>query len=494
MKITGKVVLAIAVMGLAAPALIAADKLTMWGPPPIEKPHFTKAAETMGPLPLPAVPERRTEKKRPPAAPKLIANLADFSFAGWKGSPGSVDWLLRASQGQLKLWYGWEHVDMGSVVSKHAARTDYRTPIFYLCAYYPLNLSEEQREALRSYVLNGGTLLINCCGQQAAMASVKAELAKMFPKYELRRLPADHPLYHSCYHIETVRYPVPSSSPLDAGAATRDAPRLQAVTLGTRAAAIVSFEDLASGWHHWENPGVQRVASEDSVRLGLNVVTYVAAEQRLASYLAKTREVAGPSVRPREQLAFVQLIHGGNWNPNPSAVPFFLKELASNTSIAVKFERQSMEIKDPALFDHPLLYMTGTWDPKLSQEETALLRRFLTNGGVLIADAASGRKEFDEGFRALCRKMFPDGGLQPLPASHPVFQSLAKIDKLHLNHRADAVQPSIEALIVNDRPAILYSKFGLSDGWAQEFSAYANAYTTTDALALGANLVVFAMQ
>src|SRR5574337_725193 len=65
------VVLSVAV---TIPAWAQSERLTMWGPPPKEKPQRTKAAEGFPPLPLPVVPQRRTEKKRPPAPPKLIAN------------------------------------------------------------------------------------------------------------------------------------------------------------------------------------------------------------------------------------------------------------------------------------------------------------------------------------------------------------------------------------------------------------------------------------
>ena len=335
----------------------------IWGTPPREKPHMTKAAEGMAPLPLPGTPMRRTEKKRPPAAPKLMANVSNVSFVGWQGSPGAVDNLMRGAQQRLKLWYGWEQLDLTTVVRKHTAGADYRTPIMYLCCYYPLALSAEQREALRSYVLNGGTMLINCCGQDRAFNSAKAELAEMFPKYELRALPPDHPIYHSCYELHEIHYPALATSALDEGSVAVGPPRLTGITLGTRAAVIVSREDLASGWNHWNNPSVARVSPEDSTKLGLNLVTYIAAEQKLATFLAKTRDVVGPSVRPRQQVAFVQLIHDGNWNPNPSAVPYFLKELGSNTSVAVRFERKTTELKNPSLFDYPLLYMTGTWTP-----------------------------------------------------------------------------------------------------------------------------------
>ncbi|MCK4341202.1 MAG: DUF4159 domain-containing protein [Phycisphaerae bacterium] len=481
-------------IGSFCAAAPADERLTVWGPPPREKPHFTKGAEGFPPLPLPVVPQRRTEKKRPPAPPMLIANLARFSFRGWKGSPGAVDHLLNNAKKHLKVWYGWEQLDIGEVVRKHAAKIEHRTPILYLCAYYPLDLTSDQRHALRAYVLGGGTLLINCCGQREALASAEAELAVMFPGCPLRPLPLDHAVYHAYYDIEKVRYPVPSDNPLDGGAEQVEAPRLRGVTLGTRAAVIVSLEDLASGWNEWHNPGVPRVHAQDSTRLGLNLITYVTAENRYARFLARTREIAGPSVRPRTQLVFPQLIHDGNWNPNPSAVPFFLKEIGSNTSVAVRFERKTMEIKDPALFEHPLLYMTGSWNPSLSREEQALLHRYLTTGGTLLADAAAGSAEFDVAFRALCRQLFPESPLAPLPSDHPLFTCFHTLDKLTLHHEREPIAPLVEAVTIDGRPVILYSRYGLCDGWAHQFSTYARCYTTDDALKLGTNLVVFVMQ
>jgi hypothetical protein len=307
-------------------------------------------------------------------------------------------------------------------------------------------------------------------------------------------LPPDHPVYHAYYDIEQVRYPFVSENPLDEGAEQTGPPRLQAVTLGTRAALIVSLEDLASGWNQWYKPDVRRVHAEDATRLGLNLITYVTAENRYAKYLSKSRTVAGPSIRPRQQLVFAQLIHDGNWNPAPSAVPLFLKELASNTSVAVQFERQTLRLKDPTLFEYPLLYLTGSWDPGLSREERALLHRYLTNGGVLIADAAAGRLEFDIAFRRLCRELLPDQPLQPVPADHPLFRCFHTIEHLRLHHEAEPVSPPVEAVLLGERPVILYSRFGLCDGWAHQFSAYARCYTTEDALKLGTNLIVFVMQ
>lgn len=511
-----------AALALAVGLPVSADDqpLTMWGTPPREKPHRTKAAEGFPPLPLPVVPQRRTEKKRPPAPPMLLANLewtvgtgadqspgtGDAGDSGggpavgeggalvWKGAPGAVDQLLQNARKHLDLWYGWEQLDLAELVRKHTAGVEHRTPILFMCAYYPLVLSGAQRAALRDYVLSGGTLLVNCCGQEATFESVRRELAAMLPGYLLRPLPPDHPVYHSHYHVEQVRYPLPSPNPLDAGAEQSAPPRLQAVTLGTRAAVIVSLEDLACGWNEWHRPDVPRVHAEDATRLGLNLITYVTAENRYAKYLSRTRTVSGPSVRPRQQLVFAQLIHDGNWNPSPSAVPLLLKELASDTSIAVRFERKALQLKDPALFEHPLLYMTGSWDPGLSREERALLHRYLISGGVLIADAAAGSREFDAAFRALCQELFPEQPLTPLPPDHPLYRCFHTIQQVRLHHEAEPAAPAIEALLLGERPVVLYSPLGLGDGWAHEFSVYARCYSTEDALRLGTNLVVYVMQ
>ncbi|HIJ65673.1 MAG TPA: hypothetical protein HPP77_06940, partial [Candidatus Hydrogenedentes bacterium] len=69
-------------LGLAFAALIivagakwamAAKSCGVKSPP--ATPHRRKAAESVPPLPLPATPLRRTEKKRPPAPPALVGKL-----------------------------------------------------------------------------------------------------------------------------------------------------------------------------------------------------------------------------------------------------------------------------------------------------------------------------------------------------------------------------------------------------------------------------------
>ena len=90
--------------------------------------------------------------------------------------------------------------------------------------------------------------------------------------------------------------------------------------------------------------------------------------------------------------------------------------------------------------------------------------------------------------------MFPEQPLIELEPGHPVYSSFYRLDALRVNHEMQAVRPAIEAVVVGNRPVILYSRLGLGDGWAQRYSAYARAYTAADAVKLGTNLIVYAMQ
>lgn len=483
----------------------------MWGTPPRQSPSFQKSASgvMMGPNPL--LTQRRSEHKRPPAPPKIIANLYNFGHEGWLGSPGSVDALLRVSKQKLGMWYGWEHLDISDVTAKHDADVRIRTPILYLCAFYPLDLKPAEMAALRTYVLQGGLLLINCCGQEASYDSARRELETMFPKRPLRLLPSDHPVYRSHFKVERVHWPVDmlkshGAKDLDelseledmAGIAgesvdVTELPRLRGVTIGTRAGVVVSLEDMACGWNQWDNRAVKRYSLADSNAIGANIMTYALSELRYAKFLTSTHEIKGPSVAPRRQLVLPQLIHDGNWDPNPSAVPYLLKALAETTSMSVKFERRQFELHNPDLFAYPLLYMTGTWDPKLNEAEIAILRRHLSEGGCLLADSAAGRMEFDRAFRKLVGKLFPDAGLKKLKAGHPLFRSYHQIEKLHVNHQLEPVEPEVEAVFHEDRPVVLYSPLGLCDGWSQQYSAYARCYETEDAIRLASNMIVYLM-
>ena len=67
-------------------------------------------------------------------------------------------------------------------------------------------------------------------------------------------------------------------------------------------------------------------------------------------------EASAPS---RDDLVFAQLIHDGDWDPDPSAVHNLLKFVRDNSTMEVKFKRENVRSKIPRWPTYPLLYITG---------------------------------------------------------------------------------------------------------------------------------------
>ena len=78
----------------------------------------------------------------------------------------------------------------------------------------------------------------------------------------------------------------------------------------------------------------------------------------------------------------------------------------------------------------PIIHISGHDSPVFSVEAKGKLRKYVENGGLILADACCGRPGFDRGFRALMRELFPEpeNELRPLDGDHPVWRARFEID------------------------------------------------------------------
>jgi len=82
------------------------------------------------------------------------------------------------------------------------------------------------------------------------------------------------------------------------------------------------------------------------------------------------------------------------------------------------------------LLQAPIAYFSGHEAPIFTNDAKKILRDYVENGGLILADACCGRREFDKGFRALMKEVFPEqeNDLHPLSPEHPVWRSHYPID------------------------------------------------------------------
>ncbi len=63
-------------------------------------------------------------------------------------------------------------------------------------------LTPAQRDNLKHYIQSGGFLVASAgCGSEAWAASLRTEIAAIFPNFKLKPLAMDHPVFHTVYDI-----------------------------------------------------------------------------------------------------------------------------------------------------------------------------------------------------------------------------------------------------------------------------------------------------
>lgn len=97
------------------------------------------------------------------------------------------------------------------------------------------------------------------------------------------------------------------------------------------------------------------------------------------------------------------------------------------TSIKVNPEGRILRLRDKDLFDHPWIYMVEPGRLLIEDDEVPLLRKYLLNGGFLMADDFWGERQWGN-FHEQIKKVFPDRDFVDLPMDHPIFHAVFPLE------------------------------------------------------------------
>jgi hypothetical protein len=133
------------------------------------------------------------------------------------------------------------------------------------------------------------------------------------------------------------------------------------------------------------------------------------------------------------------------------------------------------------LLQAPIAYINGHEYPVFSATARTRLREFIEQGGVIVAEACCGRREFDRGFRALMKDIFPEPELElhPLADDHAVWRS---------KYRLDPGPHPLWGIEHGCRTVVIYSPDDLSCYWNQLENVPGNPRVRS-ATALGQNII-----
>ncbi|UCD30501.1 MAG: DUF4159 domain-containing protein [Planctomycetota bacterium] len=375
---------------------------------------------------------------------------------------------------------GWEVVSLESDVENWLT-----APILYFNGHEFPQFDKGQVSKLVDYVNQGGNILAEaCCGQQDFRDGFRTFIKQTFPDYELIRLPVEHPVFEMIFKLD--------------GSQTE----LYGVAAGCRTSVIFSPHDLSCLWEQGNIP----IKSRQAFELGTNIAAYLTGLEPLPDKLDAARIIAKSKLRmesvtpPRGAVYIAQLMHNGDWRPDPKAILNLAEYLHEKMGVDVIHAYKPLRATDPMLAHHPIVFMTGHYTFELSPQEIEALGRHVKRGGFLFADACCGRKPFDTAFRELANKLFPDKTLERLPASHPIIAGKPGIalDKVEYKPAVKAEQPDLKAvwlegITIEGRTAVVYSPYGIGCGLDGHVCVACRGIVPDDAKKLAANIILYAL-
>lgn len=154
-----------------------------------------------------------------------------------------------------------------------------RYPMVYLVEGGHLLMSDEEADALRSYLLGGGFLMVDDFWGDEEWASLASQLARSFPDLQPVELWPEHEVFWSFYALGE-RPSVPGVASIFAestGTAAADDPVFRGLVDrdGRLMAILLHNMDFGDAWEHVDDPSYPEEASlGGAIPMGVNIVVY----------------------------------------------------------------------------------------------------------------------------------------------------------------------------------------------------------------------------
>ena len=194
---------------------------------------------------------------------------------------------------------------------------------------------------------------------------------------------------------------------------------------------------------------------------------------------------------------------GAAWNHDyPRAESHLTRILKELTSIDVRTDNSLiLALDDPELFKYPIAYLSepGYWYP--SDSEALGLRTYIEKGGFLIVDDFHFENEWRV-FEDAMRKVLPQGRIERLPLSHPVFNSFFSIKSLDVPYPGRLGEQGLIGEFYgihegNDRSkrlaVVINYNMDIGDYMEHSGSGFYSVDPTNEAFKFGMNYIVYGL-
>lgn len=181
--------------------------------------------------------------------------------------------------------------------------------------------------------------------------------------------------------------------------------------------------------------------------------------KKLLLLFATTLLPATPLVAKEGAVACGNLIYAGT-KTSRCFSDEFLSLVQQKTTIKTERRFKPVKLAGEELFKFPFVIMTGEDDFNLTAKERVHLKKYLENGGFMLASPGCSNKAWATAFMREIKRIFGKDALVDIPMDHAIFKTITTIEKLPLSHGGEG---KLQGIVHNGKLVVAFASDGLND-------------------------------
>lgn len=321
------------------------------------------------------------------------------------------------------------------------------TPLVWASSSQRWELTDGQKRNLKRYLDLGGTLVINNERGNTFSQGMEALLKELYPSYSFEQMPDDHPMLKINYRID-----MPASR------------RPRILSNGARDLAYILREDWSQQFQRQTRVG------ETPWQAMLNLYVATSNRGRLPNRLeggyihkSSTQKKSGDTVVARAQ-------YDGNWMPESQVYQPVGNIIFNQTGLDVT--TMDVPLEELADTEASMVHLSGVDKLELTPAQIEAIKGFVDKGGTVLVETVGGLGDFSIEIERQLRDAL-NVPSAPLSSSNAIIsgKDLQGFNNSSVTYRPFTVlrarvgnKPRLKAMIIDDRPAIVFSHDDLSVG------------------------------
>ena len=168
----------------------------------------------------------------------------------------------------------------------------------------------------------------------------------------------------------------------------------------------------------------------------------------------------------------------------------FLTTVQQKTSISTERRFKPVKLAGEELFKIPFVIMTGEGDFILTTAERDNLKKYLENGGFLLASASCSNEAWRGAFEREVKRLFGNDSLKDIPMEHDIFKTVFPVKDLKMSHGG---QSSLRGVTLKNKIVLVYSPDGLNDTSHTEGCCCCGGNEINNSMEVNANILAYAL-